>query len=252
MLPRRSSKAWPFWKPRMMPIRPRPWRGGCRRREQRQQVLVLADQLLHRGDVVHRLGKAFPDRYRAVGSVRPARRMSSNTDRSHLEMMRPSMTTLSRCRAFMMKSPLWDRGVHGAASCDRTPGRCQAGFWSILSEGGIRCFPAGRYLVQIRHGRLSSSDKRRPGGRQEGTARDRQGSAGRLKAGMRRRAGWPGMGCRRGAWAGRDRLRDRQDDKTGRAARRLVLRSRTGATSRRGAARDWLTSSSSCRRIRHW
>ena len=69
-------------------------------------------------------------------------------------------------------------------------------------KAGSAVSPAGRYLVQIRHGRLSSSDKRRPGGSRKerrGIGRDPRG---RLKAGMRRRAGWPGMGCRRGAWPG--------------------------------------------------
>ena len=213
MLPRRSSKAWPFWKPRMMPIRPLGLGaadvGGVA--HQRQQVLVLADHLLHRGDVVHRLGKAFPDRYRAVGRGQAGAAHVLEHGPVPFEMMRPSMTTLSRCRAFMMKSPLWDRGVHGAASCDRTPGRCQAGFGAFFSEGGIRCFP-GRTLSCPNTTWTAVVERQASAGRQAG--RNGAGSAGIRGVGSRRgcvvaRAGraWD-AGAAHGR-AGHDRLRNR-------------------------------------------
>ena len=70
-------------------------------------------------------------------------------------------------------------------------------------KAGSAVSPAGRYLVQIRHGRLSSSDKRRPGGRQEGTARDRQGSAGSAQGGDASSRGLAGHGMPARRMAGR-------------------------------------------------
>ena len=102
-------------------------------------------------------------------------------------------------------------------------------------KAGSAVSPAGRYLVQIRHGRLSSSDKRRPGGRQEGTARDRQGSAGSAQGGDASSRGLAGHGMPARRMAGRatiDCAIGRTTRRGGQAARAWVLRSRTGATVR--------------------
>ena len=173
-----------------------------------------------------------------LAAVRPARRMSSNTDRSHLEMMRPSMTTLSRCRAFDEVS------VVGSRRTPRPVTGHQGGARRVLEHSSLKAgsavSPAGRYLVQIRHGRLSSSDKRRP--RQAGRTR---GSAGIRGVGSKRgcvvaRLAGHGMPARRMA------RRATIDCAIGRTTRRGGSRPRRGV--RRGQARprlaarrqDWL------------
>ena len=113
---------------------------------------------------------------------------------------------------------------------DRTPGRCQAGFGAFFSEGGIRCFP-GRTLSCPNTTWTAVVERQASAGRQAG--RNGAGSAVIRGVGSRRgcvvaRLAGHRMPARR-MTGGRDRLRDRQDDKTGRGAA-LVLRSRTGAT----------------------